>query len=280
MTRSRKSAAAATGGPTTSQAAGLAGGAAAAQAPGEGRDPRAAAGVADAPGIAAPSGAATAVAAAAGAPDPVDLAELVFGDVLPLAARYAAWLANAGVERGLIGPREVPRLWERHLLNCAVVGELLHARERVVDVGSGAGLPGIPLALVRPDCTYVLLEPLQRRAAFLTEVVADLGLESYVSVLRARAEEVARSGETYDVAVARAVAPLDRLAAWCLPLVRPGGRVLALKGERAAGEVAAAPHLYAQIATAGDNFGGAPTTVVTMTRPSSQGTTSRRKGRS
>lgn len=280
MTRSRKSAAAATGGPTTSQAAGLAVGAAAARAPGERRDPRAAAGVADAPGMAAPSGAATAVAAATGAPDPVDLAELVFGDVLPLAARYAAWLANAGVERGLIGPREVPRLWERHLLNCAVVGELLHARERVVDVGSGAGLPGIPLALVRPDCTYVLLEPLQRRAAFLTEVVADLGLESYVSVLRARAEEVARSGETYDVAVARAVAPLDRLAAWCLPLLRPGGRVLALKGERAAGEVAAAPHLYAQIATAGDNFGGAPTTVVTMTRPSSQGTTSRRKGRS
>ncbi len=193
----------------------------------------------------------------------------VFGDLVPLAVRYAAWLAGPGVERGLLGPREADRLWDRHLLNCAVVGTLLAPGDRVVDVGSGAGLPGIPLALARPDTTVVLLEPLLRRATFLAEVVADLGLGDRVSVVRARAEEVARQQPGYDVVVARAVAPLDRLAGWCLPLLRPGGRLLALKGERAAAEVAASPHLRATVEQVGAGLVDPPTTVVTMTRPAS-----------
>lgn len=210
---------------------------------------------------------------AAAVPAP-DAALEVFGDRLPLASRYASWLAGAGVERGLIGPRETDRLWDRHLLNCAVVGELLAPGERVVDVGSGAGLPGIPLALARPDCTYVLLEPLLRRATFLAEVVADLGLGDRVTVVRARAEEHVRTGDRYDVAVARALAPLDRLAGWCLPLVRAGGRVLALKGDRAATEVAAFPGLRGVVHRAGDDVLDHPTTVVTMTRT---GRTARRE---
>jgi 16S rRNA (guanine527-N7)-methyltransferase len=188
----------------------------------------------------------------------------LFGDLLPLALRYVDWLAGPGVERGLLGPREASRLWDRHLLNSAVVGSLLSPGESVVDVGSGAGLPGIPMALARPDCSFVLLEPLLRRATFLAEVVADLGLAPQVSVVRARAEDVA--GESYDVAVARAVAPLDRLAGWCLPLVRPGGRLLAIKGDRAEAEVAAAPRLRARIVRVGGGLVDPPTTVVTIDR--------------
>jgi 16S rRNA (guanine527-N7)-methyltransferase len=200
------------------------------------------------------------------APAPDDRARAVFGDALPLAIAYADWLVGAGVERGLLGPREAARIWDRHLLNCAVVGPLLAPGDRVVDVGSGAGLPGIPLALVRRDCSFVLLEPLARRAAFLDEVVADLALGARVSVVRARAEDAARGGVTYDVVVARAVAPLDRLAAWCLPLLRPGGRLLALKGDRAEAEVAASPSLGARVERLGITLVDPPTTVVTMTR--------------
>jgi 16S rRNA (guanine527-N7)-methyltransferase len=190
-----------------------------------------------------------------------------FGDLLPLAVRYAAWLAGAGVERGLLGPRETPRLWDRHLLNSAAVAALLSPGETAIDVGSGAGLPGIPLALARPDCAFVLLEPLARRAAFLDEVVADLGLGPRVRVLRARAEEAARLPDRYDVAVARAVAPLDRLAGWCLPLLRPGGRLLALKGERAEAEVAGAPGLRARVERVGHALVDPPATVVVVERP-------------
>jgi len=165
------------------------------------------------------------------------------------------------VERGLVGPREADRLWDRHLLNSAVMAPLLRVGERVVDVGSGAGLPGIPLALIRPDCTFILLEPLARRVAFLAEVVADLGLGDRVEVVRGRAEEHARThGGVYDVAVARAVAPLDRLAAWCLPLLRTGGRLLALKGDRADAEAALVPGLRPEVARVGQ------TSVVTITR--------------
>jgi 16S rRNA (guanine527-N7)-methyltransferase len=162
----------------------------------------------------------------------------VFGDRLPVAQKYVALLAGAGVERGLIGPRETPRLWERHVLNCAGLAELLVAGETVLDLGSGAGLPGLVLALHREDIEVVLVEALQRRATFLTEAVAELGL-SNVTVRRARGEELAGKIEV-DVVTARAVAPLDRLAGWALPLLRSEGRLLALKGEQADAELAAA----------------------------------------
>jgi 16S rRNA (guanine527-N7)-methyltransferase len=165
-------------------------------------------------------------------------AELLFGTRLSLAARYVDLLTEHGVPRGLIGPREVPRLWQRHILNSAVVAELIPTGATVVDVGSGAGLPGVPLALARPDLKMTLLEPMARRVAWLTEVVAELGIP--VEVVRGRAEEPAvrqRFGNA-DVVTARAVAPLAKLAGWCLPLVRPGGQLVALKGESASDELA------------------------------------------
>lgn len=170
------------------------------------------------------------------APAPPSAAAAVFGPALPVLEQYAALLAGAGVERGLLGPGETPRLWERHLLNCAGVAELLEPGSVVADVGSGAGLPGVVLAAMRPDVTVVLVEPLLRRATFLEEVVAELGLRTAV-VRRARAEELAGK-LVVDAVVARAVAPLDRLAGWSLPLLGAGGRLLALKGERADDELA------------------------------------------
>lgn len=167
---------------------------------------------------------------------PERAARLVFGDRLPLARRYAELLATDGVVRGLIGPREAPRLWERHLLNCAVVGELIPNGSSVIDVGSGAGLPGIVLGVARPDLRVTLVEAMARRTAFLDEVVDALDLASRVRVVRARAEEY--RDPAADIVTARAVAPLDRLAAWCLPLVAAGGYLLALKGESATEEVA------------------------------------------
>ncbi|WP_217163206.1 16S rRNA (guanine(527)-N(7))-methyltransferase RsmG [Streptomyces sp. AC512_CC834] len=163
----------------------------------------------------------------------------VFGDRYADAVRYAELLAEAGVKRGLIGPREVPRLWERHLLNCAVLSEVVPEGVTVCDVGSGAGLPGIPLALVREDLKITLLEPLLRRTNFLTEVVELLGLD-HVTVVRGRAEEVMGQMPPVHVVTARAVAPLDRLAAWGIPLLRPYGEMLALKGDTAEGELKAA----------------------------------------
>ncbi|AVT31000.1 16S rRNA (guanine(527)-N(7))-methyltransferase RsmG [Plantactinospora sp. BC1] len=213
-------------------------------------------------------------------PLPAELAEparALFAERLPLAASYAELLAGPGVLRGLIGPRETPRIWDRHLLNCAAMVELLPVGASVVDVGSGAGLPGVVLAIARPDLTVTLVEPLARRAVFLAEVVTALDLGDAVTVVRARAEELAasrregaggrrrrtgRSGRSTgpvpaesgvpvdlanlpdelrvpaDVVTARAVAPLDRLAGWCLPLAVLGGRLLAMKGSSAAEEVA------------------------------------------
>ncbi|MCW2720360.1 16S rRNA (guanine(527)-N(7))-methyltransferase RsmG [Pseudonocardia sp.] len=163
--------------------------------------------------------------------------EKLFGDRLPLARRFAEHLATTGVERGLIGPREAPRIWDRHVLNCAVVAELVPDGARVVDVGSGAGLPGIPLFLARPDLGLVLVEPLARRVEWLSEIIADLGLT--IEVERGRAEEnaVRRRWEGADVVTSRAVAPLHRLAGWCLPLLRPGGTMLAVKGASAPEEI-------------------------------------------
>ena len=163
-------------------------------------------------------------------------AHTVFGDRLPVLEAYAGLLAGPGVERGLLGPREAPRLWERHLLNCAGLAELVEPDQVVLDLGSGAGLPGLVLAALRPDLTVVLVEPLLRRATFLQEAVAALEL-THVVVRRARAEELAGS-LLVDVVTARAVAPLDRLVGWGLPLLRPDGRLLALKGERADEELA------------------------------------------
>jgi 16S rRNA (guanine527-N7)-methyltransferase len=160
----------------------------------------------------------------------------VFGERFPDAVRYAELLADVGVGRGLIGPREVPRLWERHLLNCAVLSEIVPKDVTVCDVGSGAGLPGIPLALVRTDLKIALLEPLLRRTNFLNEMVELLGLD-HVVVVRGRAEEVLGTLPPVHVVTARAVAPLDRLAGWGVPLLRPYGEMLALKGDTAEEEV-------------------------------------------
>ena len=153
--------------------------------------------------------------------------------------RFAEILATRGVERGLIGPREVPRLWSRHLVNCAVVAEEATKEMpegcTVADVGSGAGLPGVVWSLVRPDLRITLIEPLLRRASFLTEVITELSLDNQVEVLRARAEDV--PPRTFDVVTARAVARLPQLLTWTLPLTTVGGTVLALKGSSAAQEV-------------------------------------------
>jgi len=172
---------------------------------------------------------------------PPSVARAVFGDRLELAQRYAVLLADVGVSRGLIGPREADRLWERHLLNSAVIGELIPPAASVLDVGSGAGLPGVPLALARPDLSVTLMEPMARRVAFLVEVVADLELDN-VTVLRGRAEDAAvrRSLGRNDVVTARAVTGLHRLAGWCLPLLAPAGALLAIKGESAQLELDAA----------------------------------------
>jgi len=162
----------------------------------------------------------------------------IFGDSLPHAVRYAELLADAGVVRGLIGPRETPRLWERHLLNCAVLADGIPDGAAVADVGSGAGLPGVVLALGRPDLAVTLVEPLQRRTEFLTEVVGALGLDR-VEVVRARAEEL-HGVRFFGTVVSRAVAPLPRLLRWCMPLVAPGGQMLAMKGASAEEELSKA----------------------------------------
>lgn len=166
-----------------------------------------------------------------------ETAAAVFGVGLPRAEAYAGLLAGPGVERGLIGPRETDRLWSRHLINCAVVATAFPEAAELVDVGSGAGLPGIPLAIARPQLRVRLVEPLLRRATFLEEVVGDLDLAN-VEVLRCRAEDLAGAG--VPLAIARAVAPLERLAKWCLPMLRRGGQLLAMKGARADAELAAA----------------------------------------
>lgn len=174
-----------------------------------------------------------------------DVAAAIFGQAGPKAERYARQLAGPGVERGLIGPNEIPRVWERHLLNCAAVANLVRDSCSLVDLGSGAGLPGIVLALLLPGASVTLLEPMARRAAFLEECVIELGLDN-VRVRRARAEELAGT-LVVDVVTARAVAPLDRLAALAVPLLRPGGTVLAIKGAKAAQEVAAARGALARL---------------------------------
>lgn len=179
-------------------------------------------------------------------PEPISARGVFSVDRMPFARDYAELLAGPGTERGLIGPRERSRLWDRHILNSAVLGERVPDGSTVCDIGSGAGLPGIPLAIARPDLDVTLVEPLLRRATFLSEVVDELGLTNVV-VLRARAEELHGSASLspgFDVVTSRAVAPLGRLLAWSMPLVSPTGRLLALKGSSIGEEVtAAAPTL-------------------------------------
>ena len=214
-------------------------------------------------------------------------AAAVFGAGLERAQKYAEILAGAGVERGLVGPREVDRLWERHLFNSVAVAELLDYGERIADIGSGAGLPGIPLALARPDLRVTLIEPLLRRSDFLHEVVDLLGVD--VTVIRGRAEESdvrQRVGEM-DAVVSRAVAPLDKLTRWSMPLLREDGRMLAIKGQRAEHEIdehrrvmASLGAVDARVVKCGTDYLQPPATVVVAKRgkPARTVRTVRRRG--
>lgn len=215
-------------------------------------------------------------------PPPPPAAVAFFGPALASVERYAALLTGPAMERGLLGPREAGRLWERHLLNCAVISDLIPSKASVVDIGSGAGLPGIVLAIVRPDLTATLLEPMLRRVGFLEECIQLLGLGARVDVRRSRVEDVAHEFEV-DVATARAVAPLDRMAKWALPLLRPGGQLLAMKGERAEEELERARPALTRygardpaVLRCGEGTVEPPTTVVCVTAGSGQ---KRRGGR-
>jgi len=167
-------------------------------------------------------------------------AEYFFGDRLPLAVAYAELLRSDGIDHGLIGPREGDRLWSRHLLNCAVLRDMVEPAHLVADVGSGAGLPGIPLAIAVPGLHVTLIEPLERRAAFLASAVESLGLGEQLDVVRARAEDLPDLNAGFDVVTARALAPLSGLLGWTVPLTRVGGRVVAMKGAKVREELAAA----------------------------------------
>jgi 16S rRNA (guanine527-N7)-methyltransferase len=191
-----------------------------------------------------------------GLADPPAAAAEVFGEALPLAERYAALLAGPGVERGVVGPDEAARIWDRHLLNCAAIVRLIPTKCNLVDVGSGAGLPGIVLAMLLPSAQVTLVESLARRVAFLEECVETLGLAN-VEVVRARAEDLA--GEmAADVVTARAVAPLDKLAGLCLGLLRPGGKVLAIKGASAESELTRARPVLARLGVTDATGTGGP----------------------
>jgi len=168
---------------------------------------------------------------------PADIAREIYGPQFQLVNRYVDILRSTGIDWGLLGPREADRLWDRHILNSAALSGLIGTGSVAADVGSGAGLPGIPLALLRPDVRMTLIEPLLRRSTFLNQTVAELGLADRVEVIRSRAEDHDRR---YDVVTARALAPLDRLVGWCNPLRAVDGVILALKGSSAPAEVAAA----------------------------------------
>ncbi len=196
--------------------------------------------------------------------------EAVFGSRADIAQHYAHLLGTDGVERGLIGPRERDRLWDRHILNSAAIAELIPVDARVADIGSGAGLPGIPLAIARPDLRLVLIEPLLRRATFLSEVVETLGLDA-VTVFHGRAEAPAARREHggLDAVASRAVAALDKLTGWSVPLLRPGGEMLAIKGDRVDSELTECRHAMAsfgvsdvRVMKCGVEYLNPPTTVV------------------
>ncbi|MGO4384373.1 16S rRNA (guanine(527)-N(7))-methyltransferase RsmG [Specibacter sp. RAF43] len=199
--------------------------------------------------------------------DEANAAKAIFGDRLELAKRYVEHLATSGIERGLIGPREVPRLWDRHVLNCAVIAELIADGARVADVGSGAGLPGLCLAIARPDLYLTLIEPLERRVVWLEEVVMDLGLDN-VEIVRARAEAAIGKVEC-SVVTARAVSALGTLATLTIPLLGGRGELLAIKGRSAPEEIAKAAKtikklggIQTEVLTVGGDILLEPTTVV------------------
>ncbi|KAA9394793.1 16S rRNA (guanine(527)-N(7))-methyltransferase RsmG [Kocuria coralli] len=200
----------------------------------------------------------------------LEAAQTVFGSRLGAAEQYVAHLASSGIVRGLIGPREVPRLWERHVLNCAVVESLIPDGARVGDVGSGAGLPGLCLALARPDISVTLIEPLERRVTWLHEVVADLGL-SNVRILRMRGEQAKEEAGELDVVTARAVSALTGLVDITLPLLDGSGQLLALKGRNVQAELDKAGKKLkrwkvqdAEVLTVGQDLLEEPTTVVRL----------------
>lgn len=217
-------------------------------------------------------------ASAAPAPPPPEQAREIFGDQLPVAQRYADLLATTGITHGLIGPREAGRLWERHLLNCAVVAELCEPESQVVDIGSGAGLPGLVLAIARPDLRLDLVEPLLRRTTWLQEAVAQLELTN-VTVHRGRAEEMRLQSP---IVTARAVASLDKLVRWSFPLLVEGGRLLALKGEAAATELEEATAFLrrqgvqsSRVHVLAEGTDAGPVRVVEIVRPASTSSAAR-----
>ncbi|WP_211841738.1 16S rRNA (guanine(527)-N(7))-methyltransferase RsmG [Rudaeicoccus suwonensis] len=218
-------------------------------------------------------------------------ASQIFGDRFGLAERYVAHLADTGVSHGLLGPREAPRLWSRHVLNCAVVTELIGQDQLVADVGSGAGLPGLAMAIRRPDLQVVLIEPLLRRVTWLQRVVDDLELSNVV-IERGRAEQLWDAIGPVDVVTSRAVSALDNLATWSAPLLRPGGVMLPMRGSSAAADVeqsekvlAAVGVTGADVVECGAQWLDEPTTVVRLTvgrpqRLSKSGAASKKSKRS
>ncbi|MGP5689609.1 16S rRNA (guanine(527)-N(7))-methyltransferase RsmG [Glutamicibacter ardleyensis] len=182
-------------------------------------------------------------------------AEKIFGDRLDLAKRYVTHLATSGIERGLLGPREVPRLWSRHVLNCAIIESLMEQDAEVADVGSGAGLPGLCLAIARPDLKLTLIEPLERRCIWLTEVIDELGLDN-VTVMRGRAEQMVETINARYV-TARAVSALSNLAGLTIPLLHGKGDLIAIKGRSAAEEIDKAQKVIRKL-------GGTKTEVLTV----------------
>ncbi len=196
------------------------------------------------------------------------VAAAIFGDRLPIARAYAAALVRDSDLLGLLGPREMPKLWTRHILNSAVVAELVPAGKSVADVGSGAGLPGIPMAIAQPDAHFTLIEPMERRSDWLKQISSELGLAN-VTVLRARAEEV---GDVFDLVTARAVSALPKLLRLTVLITNNGGKVLALKGSKASEEIEEAKKLAKklkisgfEVVHTGKQFLAEPTLVVVAT---------------
>ena len=201
-------------------------------------------------------------------------AKAIFGPQIEKARAFAQKLANDSDDLGLLGPRELDKLWTRHILNSAVVAETVKAGDLVADVGSGAGLPGIPMAIALPEANFVLIEPMERRSNWMLEVIEELGLTN-VEVRRARAEEVLDL--KFDIVTARAVAALDKLLRLTVHLLKPGGSLIALKGSKAAEEIEAAKRLQKKLGIAsfdiqmcGEKFLAEPTSVVKTTLDSSK----------